>query len=168
MSRRSIPRFFAMLLLALVCSDAVLAADAAGRDAAIGRIVKLQFRLNLADAGLAAAGQSLAFVRQSNPTLDDATWHAITGEVADTMAQGMSLPGNPVFATFSKALAPLSDDELAQLETVLANPAYQKYMSALAAPATQQDVIRAAIENGPGMIKTMNFMLRKHGFIEVH
>lgn len=168
MPRRSIPHIVAILLLAFACSDVALAAETAGRDAAIARIMKLQLRDSLADASLAAAGQSLAFIRQSNPTLDDNAWHAITGEVSKTMSQGMSSPGNPMFATFRKALAPLSDGELAELEAMLATPAYRKYASAIVAPATQQDMMRAMIENGPGMITTMNFILRKHGFKEVH
>lgn len=144
------------------------AADLSARDALISRITRLQVNAALLVQANPAMVSAFDFVRQSNPGLSEAEWRTITEEIGAMMTERMSHPENPMFAAYRTVLEPLSDTELAKLETLLADPTYRTFSDALTSRAGQHAVIQGMIENSPWMPVALNLALRKRGLKEVH
>lgn len=144
------------------------AADLAGRDAAIARIMRSQLNTAMLAGSNLAAASTLASVRQTNPGVSKEELKEITDEVGELMASGMSQPGNPAFTAYRTLLEPMSDAELSELGRLLADPVYRKFSRALSSEASQRMLIKGMMENTPWMPEALNLVLRKRGLKEVH
>jgi hypothetical protein len=80
----------------------------------------------------------------------------------------MTQPGGMMDVTYRAALSPLSDAELDRLAVLLGDPVLRKFTASMAAPATQQQVIKALMTNTEQMGAALNVVLAKHGLKTMH
>ena len=69
---------------------------------------------------------------------------------------------------YRASLESLTDMELSRLEVLLSDPVWQKFTASMAAPATQQKIIKALMANSLQMGGALNEVLTKHGLKTIH
>lgn len=157
---------FAIGLFALVSVSS--ASNTASRNDTIERIEALQLNESVFTPDSPFLMSMLQPALQANPGVGDEELHAIRIEAAPALSKVLTEPGGLLDTTYRTALAPLSDAELDRLAELLSDPVWRKFNASMAAPATQQQFVKALMSNTLQTRAALDAVLTKHGLKTVH
>jgi hypothetical protein len=139
------------------------AAGPESRDDMIKRIENLQMSTSVLPPDSPLLADILKSASKANPDVKKAEWDAIRREASVAISSAMTQPGGLMDVAYRASLESLTDVELSRLEVLLSDPVWQKFTTSMAAPATQQKIVKALVGNSLQMDATMNEVLTKHG-----
>lgn len=157
---------FAGFSLFLFLSCSIAAAQASPRDVLIERCETAYLRATTLSADSPLVDMLLASTKSANREVNDDTWRVIRQEIATAVTQSLTERGSMLDTTFRKSMESLSDAELARLSQVLNDPAYTKFQSAMASPATQKQFMQAMYGDAAKFQTVANKILARHGLKE--
>ena len=145
-----------------------LAAGAESRDDTIKRIESLQVSTSILPPDSPFLANMLRPALNANPDVKKDEWDAIRREASAAISSAMTQPGGLMDVAYRASLESLTDIELSRLEVLLSDPVWQKFTASMAAPATQQKIIKALMGNSLQMGGALNEVLTKHGLKTIH
>ena len=148
----------------LIC----LAAPPQSRDETIKRIESLQVSTSIFPPGSPFLADMLNPAFKANPDVKKDEWDAIRIEASVAISSAMTQPGGLMDVAYRASLESLTDVELDRLAVVLSDPVLRKFTTSMAAPATQQKIIKALMGNSLQMGAALNEVLAKHGLKTIH
>jgi hypothetical protein len=159
---------FAVIVAFAAMPPICLAAGPESRDDTIKRIEKLQMSTSVLPPDSPFLADMLKSAITANPDVKKEEWDAIRREASATISTAMTQPGGSMDVAYRASLASLTDVELGRLEVLLSDPVWQKFTTSMAAPATQQKIVKALVGNSLQMGVALNAVLTKHGLKTVH
>lgn len=104
----------------------------------------------------------LASAKSVNPGVSNAAWHGIAKEMEPALAKAVSGKGGLMDSLLRTPLETLSDSDLQRLTTILSDPVYQKFHTAMTSPAAQRQVVQSMMVNAWKLDAVVDQVLAEH------
>lgn len=153
----------ALLVTLAALAPICVASGTDARDEIINRIESLQLSTVVLTPDSPLLVDLLKPALQANPDVAPGEWVQIRLEASDALSKVIGQPGGMVDASYRAALAPMPDAELDRLAVLLSDPVWRKFSASMAAPATQQQIVKGLMANAAQMIAALNGVLARHG-----
>ena len=137
--------------------------QAAAREAQVQRIMALYLADTAFSTDSLLLTEVVAVAQHRNSGVDAREWPQIKVEIGVALTEWMTGKGGVLNVAFSGAVSGLSDAELAQLEQLISDPVYRKFMRAAASPAVQEQLSQAVSKNLNGLNDVVHAVLARHG-----
>jgi hypothetical protein len=152
-----------ILLPTLACAD-----DDPIRSGLISRIELQYTSASIVGSDSPMVAMLLTGARSTNPSTDETTWTEVRVEVAAALTSALTAKGAPLDVMVRGALDPLSTAELKRLSTLLADPVYKKFQTAMSSSDNQKRMVQAVMGNPTLLMGPVFDVLKKHNLSVPH
>lgn len=155
-------RSVATILMSILLPTLALADEDPIRSGLVSRIEVQYTSASIVGSDSPVVAMMLTGARSRNPNTDEATWTDVRVEVAAALTLALTAKGGPLDDLVRGALDPLSTAELKRLSSLLGDPVYKKFQTAMTSSDNQKRMVQALMGNPTSMMGPVFDVLKKH------
>ncbi len=161
-------RSIATILIGILLPTIASADEATIRSDLVSRVEVQYTSASIVGSDSPIVAMLLAGARSTNPNIDEATWSEVRVEVAAALSSALTAKGGSLDVVVRGALDPLSTAELKRLSTLLGDPVYKKFQTAMTSSDNQKRMVQAVMGNPTSMMGPVFDVLKKHNLSVPH